>query len=267
VVKCRLNDCNYVLQKSARSRPFVVHVDRMCKYNLDGQSDSKAENSDIQPLSDIRGESPRSHNQMSKTDINATAVSESTTAYQPVKSNTAARPADSIMSTFTHGGTATAAVTAPTEVRDSINHTDMTGTDSAGAALSDKPTTASDTSNFRINPANSTANGTHAQHDGINVDVANRPRPPQANRLQRTRRTPARLLSQVHTRQYESEFPHSIGSELPSCMVVVRSLLRSTNEFEKCQRVEMSRKESPMSMDESSSSKSSESSASSPSMV
>jgi len=89
-VKHHLNDCNYVLQKLARSRPFVVHVDRMHKCNLDEQSDSKAENSDIQLLSDLRGESPRSHNQMSKMDINANAVSESTTAYQPVKSNTAA---------------------------------------------------------------------------------------------------------------------------------------------------------------------------------
>jgi len=34
IVKRRLNDTNYVLQKSAKSRPFVVHVDWMrCLYS------------------------------------------------------------------------------------------------------------------------------------------------------------------------------------------------------------------------------------------
>jgi len=52
IVKKPLNNCNYVLQKSAKSRRFVVHVDRMRKYLLD-QADSNADNSDMPLLSDI----------------------------------------------------------------------------------------------------------------------------------------------------------------------------------------------------------------------
>jgi len=43
-VKKQLNDTNYVLQKSARSHPFVVHVDRMWHFygdlSKDGVKDS-----------------------------------------------------------------------------------------------------------------------------------------------------------------------------------------------------------------------------------
>jgi len=80
VVKKRLNDCNYILQKSAKSRPFVVHVDRMRQY-LHGQSDSNAENADMPPLSDnsnVQGRSLRLPGRKSKADINANAPSEST---------------------------------------------------------------------------------------------------------------------------------------------------------------------------------------------
>jgi len=35
IVKKRLNDTNYVLQKSARSPPFVVHVDCMRQFHSD----------------------------------------------------------------------------------------------------------------------------------------------------------------------------------------------------------------------------------------
>jgi len=48
-VKRRLNDCNYVWQKSARSRPFMVHVDRMRECNLHELADSSV---DKPPVSD-----------------------------------------------------------------------------------------------------------------------------------------------------------------------------------------------------------------------
>jgi len=47
-VKKRLNDCNYVIQKTAKSRPFVVHVDRMRRY-LHDQVDSVVDTSDKPP--------------------------------------------------------------------------------------------------------------------------------------------------------------------------------------------------------------------------
>ena len=53
-VKKRLNDCNYVIQKSARSRPFVVHVDRMRRY-LHDQDDSVVDTSDKPSVSDTTG--------------------------------------------------------------------------------------------------------------------------------------------------------------------------------------------------------------------
>jgi len=96
-VKLDLNDCNYVLQKLAKSRPFVVHVDHMRKCNLHGQSDSNAENSDLSPLSDdstVQRRSLRSRGRMSKADIHAHTPSESIIAHQSVKSDTAAKPAN-----------------------------------------------------------------------------------------------------------------------------------------------------------------------------
>ena len=32
IVKQRLNDTNYMLQKSAKNRPFVIHVDHMRQF-------------------------------------------------------------------------------------------------------------------------------------------------------------------------------------------------------------------------------------------
>jgi len=99
IIKKRLNDCNYVLQKSAKSRPFVVHVDRMCKY-LHEQRDSNAENVDMLPLSDnsnVQGRLLRSPGRMSKADINANTPSKQAIAYQSEKSSATAKPTDSIM--------------------------------------------------------------------------------------------------------------------------------------------------------------------------
>ena len=265
-MKKHLNDCNYVLQKSAKSRPFVVHVDRMCKY-LHEQADSDAENSNMPPLSNaigIQGRSQRSPGRMSKADINANTPSESTIAYQSVKSRPVAKLADSIMSTPTDRTPVTAASAATSKEMDSIADTDMTDTAVSGTGQVDKPLTASNSnSNFRVSPVNSKTKttATRAQHDDVNVDVANRLHLPQVNRPQRTRRMPARLLCHVHAHWGESEFRQSFSDQSLSCMVDVRSLSRLTSELVVCQCCKMSSKESSSSADESSSS---ESSASSP---
>jgi len=104
-----------------------------------------------------------------------------------------------------------------------------------------------------------------AQHANVNIDVADRPRPSQANRPQRTCRTLARLLSRVHARQGESECPLSFGRQSPSCTVVLWSLQCSISNRKASRQRKMSDKETPMLMDESSTSES-ESSASSPSV-
>jgi len=256
-MKKHLNDCNYVLQKSAKSRPFVVHVDRMCKY-LHEQTDSNADNLDMPRLSDIsdvQERSQRSPGRVSKADTNANTPSESTITYQSVKSRPAAKQVDSIMSTPTDRTPATAASAMTAEEMDSIADTDTTGTSVSGASQADKPPMTSATSNFRVNLANSTTNCMRAQHDDVNVDVANRPHPPKADRPQRTWRMPARLLCRVHVRQGKSEFRQSFGHQSPSCMVDVRSLWSLTSELIECQHCEMSSKESSTSADESSSSK------------
>jgi len=130
IVKKRLNDCNYILQKSAKSRPSVLHVDRMRKY-LHEQSDSNVKNADMPLLSDnsnVQGRSLRSPGRMSKADINANTPSELAIAYQSEKSSATARPANSIVSTPTDGAPETAASTATAEVIDSITDTDTTDT-------------------------------------------------------------------------------------------------------------------------------------------
>jgi len=84
IMKKRLNDCNYILQKSAKSQPFVVHVDRMRKY-LHEQADSNADNSDmLQPLdtTDVQERSHRSPGRVSKADTNANTRIESTITYR-----------------------------------------------------------------------------------------------------------------------------------------------------------------------------------------
>jgi len=177
-----------------------------------------------------------------------------------------AKPTDSIMSTPTDGAPVTAASTATAEVIDSITDTDTTDTAVSGAGQADKPPTlTSDTSNsnFRVSPANSKTTAMRTWHDDVNVDVTSRPRPSQADRPQRTRRIPARLLSYVHVHWGESEF--SFGRQSPSCSVVLRSLQCSISNTEASQLGVMSDKETPITMDESSTSES-ESLASSPSI-
>ena len=181
--KC-LNDCNYVLQKSAKSRLFIVHVDRICKY-LHEQADSNADNSDMPQLSDttdIQGRSQRSPGRVSKADANANTPSESTIAYQSVKSRPVAKPADLIMSTPTDRTPATATSTVTAKEMDSIVDTDTTDTSVSGAGQADKPPTASNSnSNFRVSPANSKTTVMRAQHADVNVDVANKLHPPKAD--------------------------------------------------------------------------------------
>jgi len=149
IVKKRLNDCNYVLQKSAKSRPIVVHVDQMRKY-LREQDDSNAENADMPPLSDnsnVRERSLRSPGRMSKADTNANTPSEPAIAYQSEKSRKTAEPANSIMSTPTVRTPATATSATPAQEMDSIADTDTTDTAVSGTGQMDKPTRCSDISN------------------------------------------------------------------------------------------------------------------------
>ena len=63
LVKRRLNDCCYVLQKSVRSRPFVTHVDRMREYNVHESTDSSA---DKPPVSDTPSTVDRSPNRLAE---------------------------------------------------------------------------------------------------------------------------------------------------------------------------------------------------------
>jgi len=190
-VKKRLNSCNYVLQKSAKSRPFVVHVNRMRPYLHElGASDTSKP--PLSNASDMQGDSPTSSSQV----LDANTPSQSTIAPQSVKAGATARPAAPVVSTHTDLALATDATAAPsTEVIDSITDTDttvadMSGAGPASASQTDKPTSCSD-SNFRADLANSTPAALRARNDDVNVDVANRPRPPQANRPQRSCRVPA----------------------------------------------------------------------------
>jgi len=112
IVKKHLNDCNYMLQKSAKSRSFVVHVDRMRKY-LHETSDSDADKPPLSNTSDIQGRLPRSSDQM----LNANTLSESAITCQSEKSSATSSPA---MSTPTDRAPATAASTATAEVIDSM---------------------------------------------------------------------------------------------------------------------------------------------------
>jgi len=227
IVKKRLNDCNYVLQKSAKSRPFVVHVDRMRKY-LHELNDSDTDKPPLSDTFDTHGGLPRSSGRMS----NANTPVNLAIARQSVKSAPAAKPAGMTMSTPTDGDPAAAASTATAEVIDSITDTDMTVADMSGAepastSATDKPTSCS-SSNFRASPADSTTAATRAQSDDVSADVANRPRPPQASRPQRIRRKPARLLDCVHAQWAESEL--SFGCSTPFCTKLSVCLLRSTSD-------------------------------------
>ena len=56
-VQKRLNSSNYVLRKSTKSRPFVVHVDRMRPY-LHELDDSDTDKPSLSNASDMQGSSP-----------------------------------------------------------------------------------------------------------------------------------------------------------------------------------------------------------------
>jgi len=162
---------------------------------------------------------------MSKARTNANTLSELTIVDQLVKLNMTGKPVDSIMSTPTDRAPATAASSATTEVIDSITDTDTTDTTVSGAGQADKPPTASDISNSRVNPANSTTNCMHAQHDDVSVDVKIKPHPPGPIRPQRIHHKPARLLERIHVRQFENcchqslrfESPYLFYSFAPAC--------------------------------------------------
>jgi len=183
IVKKRLNSCNYVLQKSAKSRPFVVHVDRMRKY-LHELDDSDADKPPLSDASDMLDRSPKLSSQMS----NANTPNNLAIAPQSVKSTPAAKPATAAVSTPTDRAPTTAASTTTAEVIDSITDTDttvadMSGTRPASTSSTDKPTSYSD-SNFCADLANSTPAAPRVPCDDVNADVANRLHPPQANRPQ-----------------------------------------------------------------------------------
>jgi len=56
MVKKRLNDTKYVLQKSARSDPFVVHVDRMWRFHSNLSRDKVK---DLSRISTLQNSSPQ----------------------------------------------------------------------------------------------------------------------------------------------------------------------------------------------------------------
>jgi len=237
VVKKHLNDCNYVIQKSAKSRPFVVHVDRMCRY-LHDQADSVADTSDKPPVSDTTGMLSRllkSPGRKLRGRGNANTSSEPTITDQSVKLSTTARTVDSTTSSPTDGAPATAVTAAPAaEVIDSIIDTDtavanMSGARPASTSTPDKPTLCSDTtgSNIQVSSASSDADVAGAQDLNVSVDVKNRPRPPRPIRPQRIRRKPARLIDQISARQVEGCCRQPFRVELPYLLDVRTRSIRS----------------------------------------
>jgi len=108
-VKKRLNSCNYVLQKSAKSRPFVVHVDRMRPY-LHELGNSDASKPPLSDASDMQGKSPTSSGQM----LDANTPSQSTIASQSVKASATAKSATPAVSTHTDRALATLTRLSPT---------------------------------------------------------------------------------------------------------------------------------------------------------
>ena len=140
-VRKRLNSCNYVLQKSAKSRPFVVHVDRMRPY-LHELDDGEASKSPLSDASDMQSKLPTPSSQKLDTDT----PSQLAIAPPPVKASATAGPAASAKSTYTDRALATdAAAAPPIEAIDSITDTDtavadMSGAGPASASQTDKPT-------------------------------------------------------------------------------------------------------------------------------
>ena len=87
-VQKRLNSCNYVLRKSAKSRPFVVHVDRMRPY-LHELDDSDAKQPPLSNASDMQSKLPISPSQT----LDANIPSQSAIAAPSVKASATAKPA------------------------------------------------------------------------------------------------------------------------------------------------------------------------------
>ena len=141
-MKRRLNDCCYVLQKSARSRPFVTHVDRMRECNLHESTDSSAGKP---PVSDTPSKTDRllePSSQVLRGRNNANTLGEPAIVDQPDKARATVRPVDSSVSTSADRATAADATDALAgEASDSITDTDtavagMSGTRPASTSLS-----------------------------------------------------------------------------------------------------------------------------------
>jgi len=145
-----LNDCCSVLQKSARSRPFVVHVYRMRECNLHESTDSSADKPPVSDTLSTTDRSPKLSSRVLRGRNNANTPSEPTITDQTGKARATVRPVDSPMSTPTDGTPATAATDAPAvEVIDSITDTDtavagMSGTRPASTSTADKRSLCSD---------------------------------------------------------------------------------------------------------------------------
>jgi len=178
-VKRRLNDCNYVLQKSARSRPFVVHVDRMRECNLQEPADSSA---DKPPVSDTPSTTDRLSQLSSRVlrgRTNANTPVEPTITDQTEKARATVRPVDSPMSISADRALATDATDTPARgVIDSITDTDtavagMSGTRPASSSEANKRSLCSDTtgSNIRIRPARGDGDVAGAQDLLVSGDV------------------------------------------------------------------------------------------------
>jgi len=179
-VKKRLNDSNYVLQKSAKSKLFVVHVDRMQKYQSE-TSDNSCTVVEHHLLSDNSMKPPGQ-----KPDTPTIINGGDDISHQSVKSNTAVRPADLIVSTNSAGvitplamAMATATVDRPTGMLDWISDTGTAGADQYS-------TSESDTSKTPAQPANSNTANTRAR-DCVTVVVSNGPHPLRPIRPLRTR--------------------------------------------------------------------------------
>ena len=138
-------------------------------------------------------------------------------SHQSVKSNTAVRPADLIVSTNSAGvitplamAMATATVDRPTGMLDWISDTGTAGADQYS-------TSESDTSKTPAQPANSNTANTRAR-DCVTVVVSNGPHPLRPIRPLRTRHTLARYLSQVLAREYKiNNNTHSFVDRPPLC--------------------------------------------------
>ena len=139
-------------------------------------------------------------------------------------------------------------------MKDSITDTDTTVADVSGArpastSATGRSTSSGSDSNSRAGLADDTAT-TRAQHADVSADVADRPRPLQATRPQRTRRLPARLLSRVSVQRGGKEL--SFGRPSPFCPQLSRSLLAINAARCEYRSIGMASQDTPMAVDSSS---------------